>query len=129
MNKELLFKPRLPESDVEVPGVGTVRVRGLSRAEALLVRDAVDRAKGEQKILSLAMVDPKLTEAEVAAWQSASVALEIEAVTDKIMELSGMSESAAKEAVKEFEANPDSEFRPLLGGEVESDGSRTSGNE
>ena len=113
MDKELLFRPRLPEDDVEIPGVGTVRVRGLSRLEAMSVRGVEDRAKAEQKILSLAMLDPTLTEAEVARWQQASDAMEIEAITDKVTELSGMSAGAAKEVVKEFEANPDAEFRAV----------------
>lgn len=122
MDKELLFKPRLPEADVDIPGVGTVRVRGLSRVEAMLVQKAQGVDATERRILAYGMVDPEMTEVEVARWQKSSVAGEIEPVSRKIAELSGMLDNSAKEAVKEFEANPDSEFRVLPGAEAGHDG-------
>lgn len=108
MDKEQLFKSRLGEADVEVPGVGTVRVRGLSRVEVLQVRKATDEAgidgpralTLERKMLALAMVDPHLTEAEVGKWQAAGAAGELGPVTDKVQELSGMKEESAKAAYK-----------------------------
>lgn len=99
MDKELLFKPRLPEADVEIAGVGTVRVRGLSRAEGLMVQNLKGLAL-ERKVLSLGLVDPELTEAEVGKWQEASTAGELEPVSQRIAELSGMVEAADKEAYK-----------------------------
>lgn len=111
VDKERLFKPRLPEADVDVEGLGTVRVRGLSRIEALSVQKATGAEAMERKMLALAMVDPELTEAEVGRWQKASTAGEIEPVTDKVSELSGMTQGAAKKAYEEFESDPDGEFR------------------
>lgn len=110
MNKEKLFAPRLPEADVEVPGVGIVRVRGLSRAEAMEIQGTEGTSAIERKMLAFGMVNPTLTEGEVGQWQKASPASEIESVSNKIMELSGMLEGSAKEAVKEFHANPDATF-------------------
>ncbi len=114
-DKELLFKESLPEADVEIPGKGTVRVRALTRAEALScqsVKDGPGRVEAiERKMLALAMVDPEMTEAEVGRWQKASVAGEMDRVGNKIQELSGMTEGAAKAAYKEFESDPDGEFR------------------
>lgn len=100
MDKELLFKPRLPESDVEVPGIGVVRVRGLSRIEAMHVQAANGPEAIERRIMALGMVDPALTEDEVRQWQKASAAGEIEAVSKKIAELSGLLPGAEKEAYK-----------------------------
>lgn len=100
MDKELLFKPRLPEAEVELAGIGVVRVRGLSRAEALQVQAAKGAEATERKTLTLGLVDPKLTEAEVGRWQAASAAGEIQAVAMRIAELSGMVEHADKEAYK-----------------------------
>lgn len=122
MDKELLFKPRLPEANVDVPGVGVVRVRGLSRIEALHVQAAKGPEATERRILALGMVDPPLTEAEAGQWQRASAAGEIELVSTRIAQLSGMAPESAKEAVKEFEANPDAEFRVLPGSEAGDDG-------
>lgn len=106
MDKELLFAPRhntpsgMREDDVEVPGVGTVRVRGLSRIEALHVQAANGEAATERRIMALGMLDPVMTESEVGRWQKASEAGEIEVVSKKIAELSGMLPGADKESYK-----------------------------
>lgn len=137
MDKELLFAPRLPESDVEVPGLGTVRVRGLSRAEVMVVRKATDTEQMdgpralvlERKMLAAAMVDPELTEAEVGRWQQASTAGELEPVTRKIQELSGLLEGSAKEAVKTFRGEPGDGVRVLPGAETGHDGGPAAGGD
>lgn len=86
--------------EVEVEG-GTVQVRPLSREQILILRKLnADPLKFEQLLLSYAMVDPELTEDEVAEWQKNSGALEIEDVTDKVMEISGLKERAEKAAYK-----------------------------
>ncbi|GHF30821.1 MULTISPECIES: hypothetical protein [Actinomycetes] len=97
MDKSALLKPRLAERDVEVPGVGTVRVRSLSRAEALSLKGKeMSAGKMERTLLALAMVNPALTEDEVKQWQDAAPAGELNAVQDAILELSGMKKEAAK---------------------------------
>lgn len=115
MDKELLFKPRLPEADVDIPGVGTVRVRGLSRVEVLAVRKATDNAESmdgprvlvlERKMLAAAMVDPELTESEVGQWQKAAAAGELEPIVTAVQELSGMLDGSAKAAVQTFRGEP-----------------------
>jgi hypothetical protein len=123
VDKELLFRPRLPEADVEIPGVGTVRVRGLTRAEVL---SAQGRAKGaeaiERVMLSLGMVDPALTEAEAGRWQKASPAGELDPVTRKIQELSGMLDDSAKEAYKSLRDESGDGVRVHPSGEAGDDG-------
>ena len=118
-DKELLFKSALPEAEVEIPGKGTIRVRAMTRAEVLKIRSAVKdeadaikrQAEIERKMLAVAVVEPDLTEDDVRRWQEASAAGEIDLVSDKVTELSGMGEGADKEAYVEFEENPDAEFR------------------
>lgn len=118
-DKELLFKAALPEGEVDLPGKGTVRVRAMTRAEVMQVRSSVKSiedafrrgAELECKMLALAMVEPTLTEDEVRRWQDAALAGEMEPVVQKVQELSGLIEGAAKEAYREFEENPDAEFR------------------
>lgn len=89
---------------VEVPGVGEVLVRGLTRAEVLAIQDLgpVDRAELEAKLLALALVDPALTEAEAKQWQAVAPAAELEPISDAILGLSGMRENALKEEIKQF---------------------------
>ena len=99
MEKELLFKPRLPEADMELE-VGTIRVRGLTRAEAMIVQNEKGTAAIERKMLHFAMLDPEVTEAEAGQWQKASPVGELETVTKKTQELSGMLEAADKAAYK-----------------------------
>jgi len=125
VDKETLFAPAantpsgMPEDDVPLPSRGgSVRVRGLSRDEALAVRGIKHEATAERVILSYAMVDPPMTQEEVGRWQKASIAGEMEDVTDKVSELSGLSDGAAKEVVKELVADPDAEFRALPGSEA-----------
>jgi hypothetical protein len=128
-----LFGPRaatpsgMPEDDVEVTGLGLVRVRGLSRDEALSLRGIAGRAESERALLAFAMVSPRLTPAQVARWQAASPAGEMEPVTDKVAELSGMLDDSAKQAVKDFEANPEAEFRVFSGGQAGDAGGGPSG--
>lgn len=100
MDKEALFRRRLPEDDVTIDGVGTVRVRALNRGEVLLVQNLDSRAKAEQKMLAFGMVNPELTEADVVQWQQASPAGEIEPVSNKIAELSGILPGSVKEQYK-----------------------------
>ncbi len=115
----LLAGGQFPEDDVDVPGVGIVRVRGLNRAELMQVQQVEGLAAAERKIIVFGMVEPKMTEAEVGQWQKACLATgAIEAISTRIAQLSGMSKDSAKEAVKEFEANPDLEFPVLPGAEV-----------
>jgi hypothetical protein len=96
-----LVAPRLPEENVEVPGVGTVRVRSLSRAEVLEAKGThLSPADEERKLLAASLVSPKLTEKAVAKWQAASAPGEIEKVVDAVVRLSGLDEGTAKEAVK-----------------------------
>lgn len=124
MDKDLLFKDRLPEADVDVPGVGTVRVRGMTRGEVFLVQktDRSDVGAMERKIVATGMVDPELTQADVRRWQDSSPAGEIDLVVDKIRELSGLSDDAEKQAVLAFRDEPGDGVPVLPGAEAVDDG-------
>lgn len=113
MDKDLLLKPRLAEEDVPIPGVGTVRVRALSRGEVMAARKATDDNPDgprlltlERKMLALAMVDPKLTESEVGEWQKAAGAGELDIVTEVVQRLSGLDKGADKSGVPGAGAKP-----------------------
>ena len=129
MDKAALFAPRLPQSDVEIPGVGTVTVRGLSRVEAMLVQKAEDPETRERKILAFGMVDPQITEHEAGKWQQASAAAELEQVTTVIANLSGLNPDAPKEAVKTFRDGPGAGVHVLPGAEAGDDGGEAPGGD
>lgn len=103
IGRDELFKARLTEETFNIEGVGEVRIRSLSRAEALSVKNmemAYDAL--ERKLISMAMVEPKLTEEDVAKWQDASPAGELEPVTTAILGLSGMATDSPKQAMRTF---------------------------
>jgi hypothetical protein len=117
-----LLKPRLPEEELPVPGVGMIRVRGLNRKEAMMTQSASGAEAIERKIIAMGMVEPTMSESDVGRWQTSATAGELEPISRKIAELSGMLPNSAKEAVKTFEAEPAAEFRILPGGEAGDDG-------
>lgn len=125
VDKEQLFKPRLPEEEFEIPGIGTVRIRGLSRIEVMLVQKAEGLPAQEARMLRYGMVEPKLTEAEAEKWQKASpggTGGELELVTERISHLSGMTPAAEREAYRNFRGQPRSGVRALPSGEAGHDG-------
>lgn len=119
MDKEALFRPRLPEQELEIPGVATIRVRALSRVEAILVKKAEDMAAQERLILKYGVMDPKLTDPEIGRWQRASAPSELEMVTRVIGELSGAVDG---EAYKSVRGDAGSGVRILPGEPTEDDG-------
>lgn len=108
MDKELLFKPRLTEDTVELEGVGTVRIRALARNEVTDAREGntdddgrVDSTGYECALVSMSMVDPELTPAEVHRWAAVSPAGEWVKVMNRIQSLSGLDgDEATKSRVR-----------------------------
>jgi hypothetical protein len=125
---EKLLAPRadtatgLPEDDVEVASMGTVRVRGLSREEVFETQKAKDTQAHERKILRLGMVDPPMTEGQAALWQKVSPAGEIEPVVDKIRALSGLDEGADKSELPRDGGRPGDRVRDVPGRATGDDG-------
>lgn len=127
-DKGALFTPRLPERDVDVPGVGSVRVRGMSRIEVMLCQKIDDIAARERRMLAIGLVDPQLTDAEAGRWQDASPAGELEPVTNAIYELSGMGKGSSKSGVRGVRGRSGAGVRALPGGETEHDGGSAAGD-
>lgn len=104
VSKADLLKQRFGVEDFEIQGVGTVKIRPLTRAEVLRLRghDPSDVAKIEQIFISSSLVEPKLSEADVAEWQENSAAGELGPLTDRIVEISGLLTDSPKQAVATF---------------------------
>lgn len=104
MDKSKLLTDRVTTTvgEHEIPGVGVVKFRALSRHEMIEAGKYGDgdNLKQERYILSRAMIDPELGEHDVAAWQKASVPGEINEVAKAINALSGIGPDAAKEQYK-----------------------------
>lgn len=88
--------------DYEIPGLGMIQLRPLSRAETIEAQKFKDDVlQAERFTLSRAIVSPEVKEHHVAAWQRGSFPLEINAVADKINEISGLKKGADKSSVDE----------------------------
>lgn len=110
-----------PEDWVTVEtGQGPMRVhvRGLSRQEVIHVQNTKGVAAVEALTLSLGLLEPRLSVEQVKAWQRVSIGSEMEPVTRRIGELSGMIEGSRKAAIKEMLADPGVEFRVHVGDEA-----------
>jgi len=83
--------------DVELPNGKTVKVRGMSRFELIQSRKGTeDPGEIERRMLSYCLVEPRLTDRQVEAWQKATTPMVIAPVTEAIRELSGLGEGADK---------------------------------
>jgi hypothetical protein len=98
-DRAALLARRIGEGDHEIEGVGTVRFRGLSRAEVLALQQVTDPAAADRQMVAWALVDPALSVEDVKTWQENSAAHEIEGLTLAIAELSKMGPGAAKSGV------------------------------
>lgn len=88
--------------DLELPNSQVVRVRGLTRHELLFNAKGTDDSNTiEVRNLVSCVVEPKLTLAQAEAWQRAAGVKTMQVVQDKIRELSGLAEGAAKSDVAE----------------------------
>lgn len=102
---ESLIKQRAGSEDLLLPSGLLVLVRGLSRGEVFMLQKS--RADGgikteqawEQRMVALAMIQPKLTEDQVMEWQQGPAGGDMEVLTDKIKDLSKLGQGADKSGV------------------------------
>lgn len=107
ISKEALLQQRFGVETYHIGGVGTVKVRSLTRGEALQVV-GVERDKRdlEAQILAWSMVEPAITEEDARLWMDNSPAGELQALTQFITRLSGLSDGAPKSGVPDVRATP-----------------------
>jgi hypothetical protein len=122
VDREALFKARLPEEEYELAGLGVLRIRGLSRGEVLAAQHDDPRlAVFERRLLARGVVDPKLTETDVGRWQEASPAGEMEPLIKRIEQLSGIGSEVEKGAYESFRDDPGLGVRDVPGDETRDD--------
>lgn len=102
---EALIKVAVGEEDLILPSGALVRVRGLSRGEVFMMQKAKqdggikDEAAWERRMVSRALLAPKLTEEQVGEWQHGPAGGDLEELTQKIKDLSKLGEGAEKSGV------------------------------
>lgn len=80
-------------------GSGDVEIRGLTRDEALQIAEAGSLAEKDNLLICLGLVNPAMSLADVAAWAGDESAGVLSGLSQRIAELSGMSEGAGKSGV------------------------------
>lgn len=107
LSKADLLAERLPSEPFTIAGLGCVRIRPLSRLEALEIYGVeMPKMDLERRVLALAMVDPVMTQDDVRKWQRACPAGELQPLIKRVLSISGMEDGSPKEAVKEFRGEP-----------------------
>jgi hypothetical protein len=96
ISKEELLTRKLRAETVPLPSGDEVRVRGLTRAEALRTAECEDTAEMEVMGLHLGMLEPSLTLDEAKQWQREGLAADVQAAARRISELSNMDPSGGK---------------------------------
>lgn len=100
--EQILARKTGTETEVYQIGDNTddvVTIRGLTRDEALKVRDADTLADKDNVLISLGLVEPAMTPADVGVWAKTENAGVMAGLSERIGELSGMSEGAGKSRV------------------------------
>ena len=93
----------LDEADVYLPGQGKkVRIRALTRDEAIKIAEATKGRDRECKMISWSLVDPELNYQQVDRWLQRSAAGDAQVLADAIAELSGLGAGARKEETQRF---------------------------
>lgn len=98
-----LLAVQLPEDTVELPGTGkAVKVRSLSRADVVAMRD-LSGLDLDRFVLAHGVADPALTDEQAGQWLASVNYAVIEAVAQRIVQLSRLapdSEAAAYKSVR-----------------------------
>lgn len=107
--EELLnrLKAHVRTEDVELDSIGSVKVRGFTKGEEQSVRSAsvtggkLDTERYEMLAILQGLVEPKLTEADIAALKDADAG-SLNKVLNAILRLSGLAEGAEEAAQAAF---------------------------
>ena len=100
IDREVFLKAALPEAEVDLPGVGPVRVRGLTRAEVVALQGfKADVGAVERRIIALGLVDPALGPDDVDVWYDTAPAGMTDLIVNEVSRLSGLSDGATKSGV------------------------------
>jgi hypothetical protein len=103
VNLDELLKPRIGEGTVDIDGVGRFTIRAVTRAQALQVQKigaTGDISGSENLLISLGLVDPVMSPEQVATWAECAPAGELQAISVAIGTISGMHDTAGKDAYK-----------------------------
>lgn len=99
LTREEILARKTGRGKAILPDGGEVEVRGLTRDEVLKSQEMKDTGEKDTFIIATGMVNPKLSVQDVQTWAATANAGDLVAVSDRIAELSGLTQDAAKSGV------------------------------
>jgi hypothetical protein len=100
LTREQILARKVGQGVVTLHDGSTVLVRGCTRKEAQRIQDQEEGEPRDAMMISLGMVDPELSHAEVLDWFATAPNGDLLEITRAIMEMSGMGPGQGKEATK-----------------------------
>lgn len=88
--------------EVEIPDVGSVIVKALTRSQALRVADGKNTEVRDAMIVAYGMVEPSMTVREVKEWFKQVPAGMVQALSEQIAEFSGLGDDIESEVDARF---------------------------
>jgi hypothetical protein len=98
--RDEILARKVGHGEITIPDLGTVAIRALTMSEAVQVRELEGKADQVYLIISLGMTDPKMSYEDVETWGTNDAAGVLNAISDGIAVVSGMSEGSGKDAYK-----------------------------
>lgn len=101
LSRDELLNRLMPRAEVKLPGLGTVCVRGLSRAMVVQVQESPQEVAAlEALVLHLGLADPSLSLEDAATLRLNLTTEEVILLIGEIKRLSGLGEGQAKAEYK-----------------------------
>ncbi len=95
VDKATMLASDVDAEDLDVPGLGLVRVKGLTRAETIETTK-FEGAAWERAIIVRGLVEPRLTDDEVETFQDSKRSGVVTAIFNRIIHLSAVGRDATK---------------------------------
>lgn len=96
LTREQILARKTGEGIITFQNGDQVRIRQLTRDEVMAMQDVDGLAAKDSFMIACAMIEPKLTPEEVAAWAAADSAGDLIAISDGIAIISGLKQGAEK---------------------------------
>lgn len=99
LSREEILARKTGRKTVQLPDGGEVSIRALTRDEVYKAEEQKSRGDRDNFIVSKALLDPKLSAEDVAAWGENGAAGDITVILEAVAELSGLKQGADKSSV------------------------------
>jgi hypothetical protein len=100
--EELLASASVPTEDYDMPRVGLIKLKGLTRQESLEVGQAKNLVEQDRLLIMHGIAEPKLNYKDVETLSATMSSGTLEEITQAIARLSGMLKESGRQAMDDF---------------------------